>query len=193
MCEMWGGAGQQDWGYQAVWVKALRARRNAKTPPESPTGLSYREIGSVQKIGSPAWTRTTNILVNSQALCQLSYRGTLLFVWEVAFLASNTEIISGQISSCQRFFRKICHPVLGGAQFFHGLCQTIFVRAQCDTKDSHVVRPLIAELGHFVHDVPRHVLRGHAEQFSYKPLQLYPLRTFRNCVVPLLPRQCRAR
>ena len=28
------------------------------------------------KAGSPAWTRTTNPLVNSQVLCQLSYRGT---------------------------------------------------------------------------------------------------------------------
>ena len=41
------------------------------------------------KVGSPAWTRTTNILVNSQALCQLSYRGA----WNLAGARS---------TSCQR-------------------------------------------------------------------------------------------
>ncbi len=33
------------------------------------------QIYQQMQSGSPAWTRTTNILVNSQALCQLSYRG----------------------------------------------------------------------------------------------------------------------
>ena len=38
------------------------------------TGRSSIKLPKM-KIGSPAWTRTTNLLVNSQVLCQLSYRG----------------------------------------------------------------------------------------------------------------------
>lgn len=30
--------------------------------------------------GSPGWTRTNNLAVNSRSLCQLSYRGTI-YVW----------------------------------------------------------------------------------------------------------------
>ena len=36
-----------------------------------------REVLSMDKTGSPGWTRTSNPLVNSQVLCQLSYRGTI--------------------------------------------------------------------------------------------------------------------
>ncbi len=34
------------------------------------------ESGKVlEEVGSPGWTRTSDILINSQALYQLSYRG----------------------------------------------------------------------------------------------------------------------
>jgi hypothetical protein len=33
------------------------------------------ELEMWKKVGSPGWTRTSDILINSQALYQLSYRG----------------------------------------------------------------------------------------------------------------------
>ncbi len=32
-------------------------------------------VAEWKKVGSPGWTRTSDILINSQALYQLSYRG----------------------------------------------------------------------------------------------------------------------
>jgi hypothetical protein len=34
------------------------------------------DVDVVDKTGSPGWTRTSDILINSQALYRLSYRGT---------------------------------------------------------------------------------------------------------------------
>ena len=35
----------------------------------------YRAEEPIEKVGSPGWTRTSDILINSQALYRLSYRG----------------------------------------------------------------------------------------------------------------------
>ena len=35
---------------------------------------SATELREIKQVGSPTWLRTTDLLVNSQALCQLRYR-----------------------------------------------------------------------------------------------------------------------
>jgi hypothetical protein len=42
------------------------------SPPDKPEILE----NPVKEVGSPGWTRTSDILINSQALYRLSYRGT---------------------------------------------------------------------------------------------------------------------
>ena len=37
--------------------------------------VDYRGPELLRKVGSPGWTRTSDILINSQALYRLSYRG----------------------------------------------------------------------------------------------------------------------
>lgn len=41
------------------------------------SGLNLYLVGHTgrRRFSSPRWTRTTNLLINSQPLCQLSYRG----------------------------------------------------------------------------------------------------------------------
>ena len=39
---------------------------------QDPVGANSQ---AADKVGSPGWTRTSDILINSQALYQLSYRG----------------------------------------------------------------------------------------------------------------------
>lgn len=42
-------------------------------PNERVVGADDPEV--LRKVGSPGWTRTSDILINSQALYRLSYRG----------------------------------------------------------------------------------------------------------------------
>ncbi len=61
--------------------------------------------GGIQEVksGSPMWTRTTNLLINSQLLYRLSYRGTLAV--SVSALFYRPWAINQEASSA-RFMRK---------------------------------------------------------------------------------------
>jgi hypothetical protein len=62
------------------WVNVLdRGAFGSKLEPElepkrGVIGADDPEV--LKKVGSPGWTRTSDFLINSQALYQLSYRGT---------------------------------------------------------------------------------------------------------------------
>ncbi len=57
-------------GPEAARFPDGRTGRDAAAARAKPNKVCY-----TQETGSPSRTRTCNILVNSQALCQLSYRG----------------------------------------------------------------------------------------------------------------------
>jgi hypothetical protein len=52
---------------------------------EPDAGRALRAREATEKVGSPGWSRTSDFLINSQALYQLSYRG-------VASGASDTSL-----------------------------------------------------------------------------------------------------
>ncbi len=62
-----------------VGAKRVGARRATRLD-QIPKGLGAHvskdpELEMWKKVGSPGWTRTSDILINSQALYRLSYRG----------------------------------------------------------------------------------------------------------------------
>lgn len=56
-------------------LKSATVQRDKVVEFELYVGEDTSNVVQNVKVGSPAWTRTTNPLVNSQVLCQLSYRG----------------------------------------------------------------------------------------------------------------------
>ena len=58
--------------------KYINWMRGGKTKPPRPLHFVVRRgrLSTEQELGSPGWTRTNNIAVNSRTLCRLSYRGS---------------------------------------------------------------------------------------------------------------------
>src|SRR5262249_50939975 len=65
--------------------RGARLPRASRQDPGASRALRLpRDRNSSKKIGSPGWARTSDFLINSQALYQLSYRGTSSFYTALA-------------------------------------------------------------------------------------------------------------
>jgi hypothetical protein len=65
------GAGRRDWCARNVLFKGHSLIHSCKR------AASRVHLGSSRIVRSPGWTRTSNLSINSRALCQLSYGGLI--------------------------------------------------------------------------------------------------------------------